>query len=148
MTHAVDCKEEIADLLARYVTLLDERQFDEWLELFTESSYYTLILHEDYVKGNNMVAIGEDKPRLAGRIEVGRNVERDRTTHLLTATMGGDDGGEITASSNFAVVRKGAIFAWGRYYLTLARSTAGLKIERCTAVLNNDVIAGTIYLPV
>jgi salicylate 5-hydroxylase small subunit len=139
---------EAIDVLNRYVTYLDERKFDAWLDLFTEDCYYTMILHEDFVKGNNMVAIGEDKPRLSGRIEVGQTVERARTIHLLTAVMAeGSDGG-VNLSANFAVIRKGAITVWGRYALELISIGSELKIRNATAILNNEILTDIQYLPV
>lgn len=148
MTDDLARKLDVGDFLDRYATLLDERNFDQWLDLFTDDCYYTLILHEDYVKETNMVAIGEDKAKLAGRIEVGQNVERLQTTHLLSAVKVEEREARVQAASNFAVIRRGAIYAWGRYHMALVRRDGDFKIERCTAVLNNDVISGTIYLPV
>ena len=141
-------KQEAADLLDRYVTFLDERRFDDWLRLFTDNCYYTMILLEDYVKDTNLVAIGEDKARLAGRIEVGQTVERDPTVHLLTGLSVRGADGTLTASSNFAVLCMGAIKCSGRYHLELRRRQGSLLIERCTAVLHANVINGIIYLPV
>jgi 3-phenylpropionate/cinnamic acid dioxygenase small subunit len=145
---ARDCKSEVRDLFDRYVTLLDEKRYDEWLDLFTDDGYYAMILHDDYVKENNMTAIGEDKARLAGRIEVGRQVERDLRTHLLTAVRVREAGETIRASSNFAVLRNAELSCAGRYHMDLVRRDGDLKIERCTAVLDNDVLHETFYLPV
>jgi 3-phenylpropionate/cinnamic acid dioxygenase small subunit len=141
-------KQQVAELFDLYVTYLDENRFDEWLNLFTDDCYYTMILHRDYVKDTNLVAIGEDKRRLAGRIEVGRTVERDLRTHLLTGVRIDEAGPEIIASANFAVLRKGTISCSGRYKMTIVRENGALRVKRCTAVLNNEVIQGTIYLPV
>ena len=147
----IGCKEEAADLFDRYVTCLDERRFDEWLDLFTEDAYYSMLLHKDYVQDTNMLAIGEDKKRLAGRIEVAQGIERDLVTHMLTAVTAEetkDAGAAVRSAANFAVIRKGAIHCAGRYRLELARTAAGPRIRRCVVVLNNEVINGTIYLPV
>ena len=141
-------KHEVADLLDRYVSYLDQRRYEEWLALFIDDCFYTMILNEDFVKDNNMVAVGEDKARLAGRIEVGKDVERDLSTHLLSAVMAEARGSEVRGSANFAVIRKGAIVCWGRYQLDLVRREGALRISRCTAILNNDIIHGIIYLPV
>jgi 3-phenylpropionate/cinnamic acid dioxygenase small subunit len=141
-------KQEVAALFDLYVTYLDENRFEEWLELFTDDCYYSMILRRDHVKGTNLVAIGEDKRSLRGRIEVGQTVERDFRTHLLTGTRLDEMGANIVASANFAVVRKGAISCSGRYKMALVRESGTLKITQCTAVLNNEVIEGTIYLPV
>ena len=141
-------RQDVRELFDDYVTYLDENRFDEWLGLLTDDCYYMMLLHQDYVKGTNMVAIGEDKRRLAGRIEVGQTVERDLRTHLLTAVRVDGAGPELSAAANFAVLRKGAVSCSGRYHMTLVRQGGALKIKRCTAVLNDDVIQGTIYLPV
>jgi 3-phenylpropionate/cinnamic acid dioxygenase small subunit len=143
-----DPKLEVTDLLDRYVTALDERRFDDWLALFTDDCYYTMILREDHLKDNNMVAIGEDKQRLAGRIEVGQGVQRDITRHLYCAVIAREAGGGLEAAANFAVFRKGAVVCTGRYEMKLVRRDGALRLSRCTAVLDNDVIHGIIYLPV
>ena len=125
------------------------RQFEAWLNLFTDDCYYTMILREDFVKNNNMVAIGEDKRKLQGRIEVAENVESEATTHLLSAILLDSISPEtIEASLNFVVYRKTDLTCTGRYYFSIVPGDNGYKISSCTAVLNNDVIHGTIYLPV
>jgi salicylate 5-hydroxylase small subunit len=141
-------KHEVGDLLDRYVTYLDQRRYEEWLALFTDDCFYTMILNEDFVKDNNMVAVGEDKPRLAGRIEVGKDVERDLSTHLVSAVLAEPRGDGVRGTANFGVIRKGGIVGWGRYQMDLVRRDGALKISRCTAILNNDIIHGIIYLPV
>jgi 3-phenylpropionate/cinnamic acid dioxygenase small subunit len=141
-------RQQVADLLDRYVASLDERRFDDWLRLFTDDCYYTMLLLEDYVKDTNMVAIGEDKALLAGRIEVGQTVELDPTVHLLTALLVRGAGSALQASSNFAVLCMGAIKCSGRYQFELQRRQGALLIHRCTAILHMKVINGIIYLPV
>ncbi|MFM9969309.1 MAG: aromatic-ring-hydroxylating dioxygenase subunit beta [Burkholderiales bacterium] len=148
MDGMTDSKTRALALLDRYVTFLDERQFDAWLDLFTEDAWYAMLLHKDFVADNNMLAIGEDKKRLAGRIEVGQNVERDLTTHLLSAVIASEKNGALDAFANFAVIRRNQILCSGRYHLLLAGEGEATKIRRCVAVLRNDVIHGTIYLPV
>lgn len=85
VTQEASFKAQALELLDRSAMPLDERRFDKWLELFDDDPWYAMLLHKDYVADNNLLAIGEDKKRLAGRIEVGQNVERDLTTHLLSA---------------------------------------------------------------
>jgi 3-phenylpropionate/cinnamic acid dioxygenase small subunit len=141
-------KDDAQDLLDRYVTFLDERRFGEWLDLFADDAYYAMLMHKDYVRDTNMLAIGEDKKRLAGRIEVGQGVERDLTTHMVSALIAKPNGAGIEASANFTVIRRNALLCAGRYHLELAGNAADMKIRRCTAVLRNELIEGTIYLPV
>lgn len=148
MTTDGTTKAEVADLFERYVTFLDEGQYRDWLDLFTEDTRYVMLLREDYVKGTNMLAIGENKRELAGRIEVGQGVERDARTHLLTAVMLESSDTGIRGAANFAVLRHGGVACSGRYHMDLVRRDGALRIARCICVINDAVIRGTIYLPV
>jgi 3-phenylpropionate/cinnamic acid dioxygenase small subunit len=141
-------KAEVADLFDRYVTYLDERQYQDWLDLFTEDARYVMLLREDYVKDTNMLAIGEGKRELAGRIEVGQGVERDPRTHLLTAVILEKSTTGTRGAANFALLRHGAVACSGRYHMDLVRRDGALRIERCVCVINDAVVRGTIYLPV
>jgi 3-phenylpropionate/cinnamic acid dioxygenase small subunit len=141
-------KAEVADLFDRYVTYLDEGRYQNWLDLFTEDMRYVMVLREDYVKDTNMLAIGENKRELAGRIEVGQGVERDPRTHLLTAVMIEKIDRGMRGAANFALLRHGAVACSGRYYMDLVRHDGALRIERCICVINDGAIRGTIYLPV
>lgn len=133
-------------LLHEYAAALDERRFDDWLALFTDDASYAMLLQRDDRDDTNLLAIGEDKPRLAGRIEVGRDVERDPTTHLLSAIRTTANEGQLKAS--FALIRRATIVCAGRYSIELADTASGLRIRRCKVVLAQDEIHGTIYLPV
>ena len=141
-------KAKLVDLFDRYVTYLDEGQYSDWLDLFTEEARYVMLLRQDYLKDTNMLAIGEGKRELAGRIEVGQGVERDARTHLLTAVMMEKVDAGLRAAANFAVVRHGGIACSGRYHMDLVERDGELRIGRCICVLNDAVIRGTIYLPV
>jgi 3-phenylpropionate/cinnamic acid dioxygenase small subunit len=46
-----EIKREIEDFLAREAHLLDDRRFDEWLDLFTEDAEYVMPLRE-YTEGD------------------------------------------------------------------------------------------------
>lgn len=139
---------EVAQFFDRYVTYLDEARYADWLALFSPDARYEMLLREDYVKHTNMMAIAETVRELQGRIEVGQGIERDPRTHLLTAVMIEKSDATLQAAANFAVIRRGAIACSGRYHMELARRDGELKIVRCTCVLNDAVIRGTIYLPV
>ena len=117
-------KAEVADLFDRYVTYLDERQYQDWLDLFTEDARYVMLLREDYVKDTNMLAIGEGKRELAGRIEVGQGVERDPRTHLLTAVILEKSGTGTRGAANFALLRHGAVASQAVIIWTSCAATA------------------------
>jgi 3-phenylpropionate/cinnamic acid dioxygenase small subunit len=62
---------EIEDFLYREAHLLDERRFDEWLELLTDDVVYVMPLRE-YIQGDVRPAghpvIKDDKTMLKGRV--------------------------------------------------------------------------------
>jgi 3-phenylpropionate/cinnamic acid dioxygenase small subunit len=139
---------EVRRLLDDYVIALDNRRFAQWIDLFSADGYYGVIRHEDFVKGNNMVAVGENLPKLRARLEAGAQVDPDRKLHFLTG-LEVSDGAGINATSNFFVLRNGLPSFAGRYHLSLVRAPDGrLKMNRCMAVLDADQITETIYLPI
>ena len=149
MDQAQSHKADVVELIERYVTYLDTRDFSRWLDLFSDDCYYVMILREDFLKNNNLVAIGEDKRRLQCRIEVAVDVEPLPTIHLVSAIMldEASDAG-ATASANFVVYRDISVTCTGRYHFEIVRHAGSMKIRNCRVVLNNSMIHGTIYLPV
>lgn len=141
-------KAEVSELLDAYISALDERRFDDWIALFTDDAYYGVIRHEDFDKGNNLVTLGEDMPKLRARLEAGREVDRDMKLHFVSAVQTGEDNGAVAASANFFVLRNGTPSLAGRYRLQLVRKDGGLKVQRCMVVLDRDVIDEPIYLPI
>ncbi len=142
-------REAAIDLLSVYASALDERRFDDWLGLFADDALYTMLLARDEEADTNLLAIGEDKPRLAGRIEVGRTVERQRVTHLVSSVLPHAGSADVThLHASFALIRENAVLCAGRYRFELVGAARALRIRRCRVILDHEVIHGTIYLPV
>lgn len=144
----VDLLDEVSRLLERYVIALDNRRFADWIGLFSDNAYYGVIRHEDFVKGNNMFAVGEGMAKLRARVEAGAQVDRDRKLHFLTGIEAKNGADGVTAISNFLVMRNGLPSFAGRYHLSLERQDGALKISRCMAVLDAEQVTETIYLPI
>ncbi len=141
-------KREVRDLFDAYAAALDNRRFDDWLALFHEDAYYGVIRHEDFVKGNNLVALGEDTTKLRARLEAGQEVDRDLRLHFLSAVEVVAVSATLDARANFFMLRNGIPSLAGRYRMELVRLDGGLKIKRCMVVLDRDVINEPIYLPI
>lgn len=113
---------EIEQFLYREALLLDERRFEEWLDLFTEDTHYFMPTRavryerdiERELSGPDDVAhFDETKEQLGQRItriRSGMAWAEDppsRTRHLITNVMVSDgaDAGEYVVQSNFLTFR-------------------------------------------
>ncbi|HEV2300771.1 MAG TPA: 3-phenylpropionate/cinnamic acid dioxygenase subunit beta [Stellaceae bacterium] len=132
-----DLIREVEQFLYREARLLDERRFEEWLELFTDDVRYWMsgrasryprsskaiaILNparyreEDTAQAGELTLLDETKESLEGRVarlKTGMAWAEDppsRTRHLITnvEVEDGEKAGEITVHSNFLVYRSRA----------------------------------------
>jgi len=140
-------RSRVEGLFARYVRDLDDRRFAAWLELFADDAFYAVIRHEDHLKSNNLLVIGETKQKLRHRVEVGAEVDREMRVHLLTGIEFERAGTRLTASANFAVLRDAAITYAGQYRFDLVEIDGALKIARCLIVVENNRLPELLYLP-
>ena len=112
-------------LLARYVASIDADRLEEWPGYFTQSCRYQIISAENHEQGLPIgVFFANSRDMLADRIAALRQAnvyEAQRYRHLVSSTVIlGDDGGVVSAQSNYMVVRimhDGAtmLFSTGRY---------------------------------
>jgi anthranilate 1,2-dioxygenase small subunit len=112
-------------LLARYVASIDADRLEEWPGYFTEACRYQIISAENYEQGLPIgVFFANSRGMLADRVAALRQAnvyEAQSYRHLISSTLIlGDDGGIVTAQSNYMVVRimhDGAtmLFSTGRY---------------------------------
>jgi ethylbenzene dioxygenase beta subunit len=136
-----------ADFLYREARLLDRRDLQAWLELFTEDAQYWVPLREEYRDPDaELNIIFDDRPRLIGRVgrlESGVAYAQEppsRTARLL---------GNITvdrAGANFATEATFFLYELrggetqmlaGRYFHELVAGAGGLRIRRKTVELVN-----------
>lgn len=137
----------LGTLMERYVSLLDNRVFEEWLGLFADNAYYAIIRRSEFEKDNNTVLLGETLPKLRARVEHGGRADTRRTLHLLTGHgLPGPRGGP-DIQAQFAVWYDGVPTFAGHYKVEVSNSTGAPLITRLVAVLDNRVISEPIYLP-
>lgn len=136
--------DDAARLLGRYARRLDDEDFEGWLDLFADDSYYSVIHHTDFAKGNNFVIVGEKKEKLRQRVLAAAEEDRRRSTHLLTG-IEADNGAAI---ANFALLKDGALIFAGRYLVEFTGRNGTTKINRCTVVLDNAVVEDVVFMPI
>lgn len=142
MTAADD--DDAARLLGQYARRLDDEDFEGWLDLFADDSYYSVIHHAEFAKGSNFVIVGEKKEKLRQRVLAAAEEDRRRSTHLVT----GIEAENNSAIANFALLRNGALTFAGRYLVEFETKGGATKINRCTVVLDNDVIEDVVFMPI
>lgn len=134
-------------LVDEYVCLLDRRRGQDWLDLFTADGYYAVVREVELEQANNVLIIGEDMKRLAARIASGLERDPRRMLHQVSGVRTNEAADHATAS--FTVWIDGKPAYAGVYLLELARLPQGpLRIRRCTAVLQTDIVHTPIFLPI
>lgn len=112
---------EVERFLYDEAAMLDQRRYEEWLDLFTEDTHYfvpirrTRLQHEidqEFTQPGEMAFFDDDKELLASRVTKllsGRSWSEDppsRTRHLVgNVRVVVDDGTELTVESNFHLYR-------------------------------------------
>lgn len=132
---------EIEAFLFHEARLLDERRFEDWLALFTETAWYWVPSQPGQDNPVDTVSLIYDDRRLL-EMRVHRLVHTaphaqsppSRTSRLIgnVTVESGDEGGSIVSASNFQMVeyRRDAqrLFA-GACHHRLERRDDGLKIQ-------------------
>src|SRR5436309_14902789 len=126
-----DALREVEQFLYREARLLDERRFNEWLDLFTDDVRYWMgaranryprnskaisilspnrYVEDDKTRADELSILDETKETLSARVarlETGMAWAEDppsRTRHLITnIEVEADTGAELSAHSNFIV---------------------------------------------
>lgn len=134
-------------LLGRYISALDRRDFPSWLDLYHPDGFYAVMRRTEYETGNNVLLVGEDLRRLRARFESGETRDRRRMLHSIAWINAGEV--ENTILAGFTLWLDGRPSTCGRYEMALTPDAdGGLRIQRCTVILDGDVIQDTIYLPI
>ncbi|MAO93569.1 MULTISPECIES: hypothetical protein [unclassified Hwanghaeella] len=134
-------------LLDRYISALDQRDFQAWLNLYHPEGFYAVLRRTEYETGNNVLLVGEDLRRLRARFESGESRDKRRMLHSIAWIVEGKEEGSILAG--FTLWLDGRPSNCGCYEMRLVQDDQGqMKIRRCTVILDGDVIQDTVYLPI
>jgi 3-phenylpropionate/cinnamic acid dioxygenase small subunit len=156
---------EIEDFFHKEADLLDEREYDQWLDLLTEDVVYWMPMRKnvsyanrdtDITAENDVAWFHDDKETLIKRvrqIQTGLHWADEpisRVSHLITnirltepiATL--DEGAKATTTCRFIVYRNRleseTDFLVGRREDTLTRIHGELKIARRKIILDQSVL--------
>lgn len=153
-------KFEVEEFLFEEASLLDERRYEEWLDLLTEDIHYWMPIRRtttarevanEFTRPGGMAYFDDDKHTLTVRVQrmaVGRAWAEDppsRTRHLLSnLRILRLDGDEITTTVNFQLYRtrlNSEEDSWiGRREDTLRRVGDRLMLARRHIFLEQTVI--------
>ncbi len=151
---------EVERFLYREARLLDRKEFDLWLELFTDDVHYFMPLRrtrtkreldQEFTQPGEMAWFDDNKMVLAGRVAklaTGTAWAEDppsRTRHIITNVLVVEDrGAELDVESNFLLYRtrlKSEEYTWiGSRQDTLRRVDGALKIAKRTILLEQTVL--------
>jgi 3-phenylpropionate/cinnamic acid dioxygenase small subunit len=150
---------EGCETIEREAILLDERRWDEWLDVFSDDVQYwaptwrgdgTLssdpMLELSHIFYNNRRALEDRVARFTSRMSPASNPP-PRTTHLLSGfrLLEGSASGRLHIRSSwvthvFFPQRKASHALFGSRYETVVRRDKGWLIEAKTIVIKNDYI--------
>ena len=141
---------EVYELLAREAHLLDDRDYEGWLELFTDDCLYWMPV-DPLVEGGEMRlnVFYDDRAKMRdriGRLSSGSAYTEEPislTARTFSALQIEEDGAEqVVVRSNFQLIayRSGdQRLLGGRYRHRLARASGGLRIsEKRVTLLGSD----------
>jgi len=161
----LDLMREVEDFFYAEADLLDEREYDQWLELLTEDIVYWMPMRKnvsyanrdkDITAEDDLAWFHDDKDTLRKRvkqIQTGIHWADEpisRVSHLITnirlvepiASL--DDGAKMTTKCRFIVYRNRleteTDFLVGRREDTLIRAAGALKIARRKIILDQSVL--------
>lgn len=144
-----------AEFLYHEADLLDERRFDEWLELFTDDALYWVPQGDEEDPARHVSLVYDDRRRLRERVlrlSSGFAYSQDppsRTCHVVGNVRIADEaGGELALSSNVLVaeVRRNVqnLYA-ARVEHALLPERDTFRIRRKTVrLVNSDVPLGNV----
>jgi 3-phenylpropionate/cinnamic acid dioxygenase small subunit len=154
-------KEEIEAFLYHEAELLDERRFEEWLDLFTDDAHYFMpmrrnVPHDEPEReftraGTDVNWFDEGKDTLTRRVKqilTGIHWAEEppsRTCHIVSnVQVLAADPAEVTVKSRFLVYRNRVEtetdFLVGKREDVLRREAGGWKIARRKIVLDQNVL--------
>jgi 3-phenylpropionate/cinnamic acid dioxygenase small subunit len=159
-------KQEVEDFLYREAELLDERRYEEWLDLFTEDAHYWMPMRRNVAadegereftrEGTDVNWFDEGKDTLARRVKQiltgihwaeqppSRICHMVSNVQILAMSGAGPSPGEVTVKSRFLIYRNRVEtetdLLVGKREDVLRRENGSWKIARRKIVLDQSVL--------
>lgn len=121
LSHRMEMQYRLEQFYYKEATMLDERRFSEWLDLFTEDTHYWMPIrrttlakdkHLEFTKPGDMAYFDDTKEMLATRAKKLDSAHAwsenppSRSRHLITNVQDlGSDGSSMKVMSNFHLYR-------------------------------------------
>ncbi|MBK17666.1 MAG: hypothetical protein CMM52_02325 [Rhodospirillaceae bacterium] len=160
MTIDTDLKREVAELINWETTLLDRREWDDWIELYAEDAIYWVPSWADeeatvtdpetqlnlmYLRNRGGI---EDRVFRIESRDSYASLPLDRTVHIVSNILVSDvKGDEITATANCLVHSYGKHGSQDRaslYDFKFRKTDSGLKITQKKITLIDDQLEGPV----
>jgi 3-phenylpropionate/cinnamic acid dioxygenase small subunit len=150
-------KYEIEELFAAYSAAIDEGRYDDWVELFTDECFYSLMPRENYDSGLELSLMRcENKVGLKDRIFTVKETLFYGPRHLRHFVSGmritGQQDGLVSVQSNYVVLqteidKDTRILNAGTYKDKLARVDGKLFFRERWAIYDTLMIPNSIPIP-
>ena len=155
-----DLQKEVTNLVYRESTLLDRREWDEWIDMYAEDAVYWVPswVNEEETTNDPELQLNLIYLRNRGGLEdrVFRiesrdsyaSVPLDRTVHVVGNVLVGDEkDGKVDATANCIIHtygKKGGLTRASLYDFSLRREDSDLKITRKKITFIDDRLEGPI----
>lgn len=161
MTAAVTFEDwfDITQLYARYASVVDAANWDQWPEMFTEDCVYRLQPRENHERGLPLATLAfTSRGMLLDRVySIKDTLFHDPyyQRHIISAPMVHQaDGARWECEANYAVFRTKlsdttTVFNVGRSFDTIVRADDGtLRFARRECIYDSEMIPNSIIYPV
>jgi 3-phenylpropionate/cinnamic acid dioxygenase small subunit len=148
---------QLGDLYARYADLLDDGEWDEWLDLFTADCRYTVVSRENRASGMPLAAMRcESRAMLADRVHAVRELQvyRPRVNRHLIGPIRvlGGGGARWDVRANYAVFESVAgepatVASTGRFEDVVVQGPTGLALQERCVVYDAAVVDTSMVFP-
>ena len=156
----IDLQQEVTKLIYQEATLLDRREWDDWIDLYTEDAVYwvpswaneeettddpELQLNLIYLRNRGGL---EDRVFRIESRDSYASVPLDRTVHVVgNVLVGGEKGDEVEATANCIIHtygKKGGLTRASLYDFKMRRENGELKIMHKKITFIDDRLEGPI----
>ncbi|MEO7398490.1 MAG: aromatic-ring-hydroxylating dioxygenase subunit beta [Ilumatobacteraceae bacterium] len=149
--------DDVRDLYDDYAILLDQSDYDAWLELFVEDATYMVVALENVERGLPLATMRCDsRAMLADRINAIVNTQffaRRLTRHLITAVRPvRTEPGSVETTANFVVVETlvdemSTLHSAGSYADRIVRTEHGPRFAMKSAIYDAPLVPTSLIVP-
>lgn len=153
-----DLRLDIADLYASYAACLDDGDYDQWPQLFTEDCRYRVVPRENYERGlplsiMDLQSRGALMDRVYGITSTLFHAPYYQRHIVGPALITGREGDAINTEANYLVIRTkrdlpSDVFNAGRYIDRIIRTADGLRFASKFCVFDSELIPNSIIYPI